>query len=258
MQSQSNASANNGFTLMPMGAQQFYQMAQQHAVVNGSFAPVAPTYLPLLEPDAYSMMALGAYNLPQNMMQSQPALEASMYPQEMPFWGQGGFGYTAPTVAASSSATDAQWLDYSARASPPAAAALQAPLSPIPAAPLPAAASATSRAAGSFPSETGVEHVSDAPFADEHKWRKYGQKQVKRSPYPRNYYKCTISGCPAKKHLEKFWDSAANRERCRTVYIGEHVHPVAASPQVFATSQLDFQNSVLAQSARVRTVTRRF
>ncbi|PHU01533.1 putative WRKY transcription factor 7 [Capsicum chinense] len=43
--------------------------------------------------------------------------------------------------------------------------------------------------------------------ADECSWRKYGQKLVKDSPYPRAYYKCTIfPKCPAKKHVEKAMD----------------------------------------------------
>ncbi|XP_027773000.1 probable WRKY transcription factor 14 [Solanum pennellii] len=35
-------------------------------------------------------------------------------------------------------------------------------------------------------------------------WRKYGQKHIKGSPFPRNYYKCSTSKhCEAKKQIEK-------------------------------------------------------
>ncbi|GMQ11816.1 hypothetical protein CsSME_00054298 [Camellia sinensis var. sinensis] len=38
--------------------------------------------------------------------------------------------------------------------------------------------------------------VADIP-ADEDSWRKYGPKPIKRSPYPRGYYKCSSGrGCP--------------------------------------------------------------
>eukprot|EP00798_Chlamydomonas_sp_ICE-L_P013728 gene13728-19626_t len=34
-------------------------------------------------------------------------------------------------------------------------------------------------------------------------WRKYGEKLVKGSPNPRSYYKCSHSGCPGKKIVER-------------------------------------------------------
>ncbi|KAL8208964.1 hypothetical protein R6Q57_008376, partial [Mikania cordata] len=37
-------------------------------------------------------------------------------------------------------------------------------------------------------------------------WRKYGQKQVKGSQYPRSYYKCTHSNCPVKKKFERSFE----------------------------------------------------
>ncbi|XP_022131756.1 probable WRKY transcription factor 50 [Momordica charantia] len=56
---------------------------------------------------------------------------------------------------------------------------------------------------------------------DGFKWRKYGKKMVKNSPNPRNYYKCSIEGCPVKKRVER------DREDPRyviTTYEGVHTH----------------------------------
>ncbi|KAG6417080.1 hypothetical protein SASPL_119230 [Salvia splendens] len=38
---------------------------------------------------------------------------------------------------------------------------------------------------------------------DGFKWRKYGKKMVKNSPNPRNYYRCSVEGCPVKKRVER-------------------------------------------------------
>ncbi|XP_057803931.1 probable WRKY transcription factor 27 [Salvia miltiorrhiza] len=53
--------------------------------------------------------------------------------------------------------------------------------------------------------------------ADSWAWRKYGQKPIKGSPYPRNYYRCSTSkGCAASKQVER---------SPRVSYSGEHTHP---------------------------------
>ncbi|XP_076955854.1 WRKY transcription factor WRKY51-like [Bidens hawaiensis] len=39
--------------------------------------------------------------------------------------------------------------------------------------------------------------------ADDYSWKKYGEKKVDGSPFPRVYYKCnSAQGCPAKKRIE--------------------------------------------------------
>ncbi|KAL5559396.1 hypothetical protein UlMin_035607 [Ulmus minor] len=68
--------------------------------------------------------------------------------------------------------------------------------------------------------------IADIP-QDEYSWRKYGQKPIKGSPYPRGYYKCsTMRGCPARKHVERAPDDPA---MLIVTYEGEHRHTQALS-----------------------------
>ncbi|XP_057434621.1 probable WRKY transcription factor 17 [Lotus japonicus] len=65
--------------------------------------------------------------------------------------------------------------------------------------------------------------VADIP-ADEYSWRKYGQKPIKGTPYPRGYYKCsTVRGCPARKHVERATDDPA---MLIVTYEDEHDHGI--------------------------------
>ncbi|CAA7017219.1 unnamed protein product [Microthlaspi erraticum] len=56
---------------------------------------------------------------------------------------------------------------------------------------------------------------------DGFKWRKYGKKMVKNSPNPRNYYKCSVDGCPVKKRVERDRDDPSF---VITTYEGSHTH----------------------------------
>ncbi|XVE80667.1 hypothetical protein DITRI_Ditri14bG0156900 [Diplodiscus trichospermus] len=63
--------------------------------------------------------------------------------------------------------------------------------------------------------------VGGAPSEDGYNWRKYGQKQVKGSEYPRSYYKCTHPTCQVKKNVERSHEGHITE----IIYKGAHNHP---------------------------------
>lgn len=63
-------------------------------------------------------------------------------------------------------------------------------------------------------------HVVVNMVADGFNWRKYGQKQVKSSENSRSYYRCTSSGCLAKKKVEHCPDGRV----VEIIYRGAHNH----------------------------------
>lgn len=63
--------------------------------------------------------------------------------------------------------------------------------------------------------------ISGRPSEDGFNWRKYGQKQVKGSEYPRSYYKCTHPNCQVKKKVER----SPHGQVTEIVYKGGHNHP---------------------------------
>ncbi|XP_043689383.1 probable WRKY transcription factor 20 isoform X3 [Telopea speciosissima] len=56
---------------------------------------------------------------------------------------------------------------------------------------------------------------------DGYNWRKYGQKHVKGSEFPRSYYKCTHPNCQVKKQFERSHDGQITE----IIYKGSHDHP---------------------------------
>lgn len=59
-------------------------------------------------------------------------------------------------------------------------------------------------------------------LADEWAWRKYGQKPIKGSPYPRSYYRCSSTkGCLARKQVER---SHLDPAVFLVTYTAEHNH----------------------------------
>ena len=61
----------------------------------------------------------------------------------------------------------------------------------------------------------------ERPTADGYNWKKYGQKQLKGSEFPRSYYKCTYPNCTVKKQVE----CSHEGEITEITYKGEHNHP---------------------------------
>lgn len=83
----------------------------------------------------------------------------------------------------------------------------------------------------------GEKKVKEARFAfmtkseidnleDGYRWRKYGQKAVKNSPFPRNYYRCTTQKCSVKKRVERSYEDPSI---VITTYEGQHNHHCPAT-----------------------------
>ncbi|XP_054820105.1 probable WRKY transcription factor 20 isoform X2 [Prosopis cineraria] len=75
---------------------------------------------------------------------------------------------------------------------------------------------------GSNPSRgSGVSVAAERTSDDGYNWRKYGQKHVKGSEFPRCYYKCTHPNCEVKKLFERSHDGQITE----IIYKGSHDHP---------------------------------
>ncbi|KAM3413111.1 hypothetical protein ACQJBY_004339 [Aegilops geniculata] len=68
-----------------------------------------------------------------------------------------------------------------------------------------------------FTTKSEVDHLDDG-----YRWRKYGQKAVKNSSFPRSYYRCTAARCGVKKLVER---SQQDPSTVVTTYEGRHGHP---------------------------------
>lgn len=75
-----------------------------------------------------------------------------------------------------------------------------------------------------------VENLSSDIWA----WRKYGQKPIKGSPYPRGYYRCSSSkGCLARKQVER---NRSDPTMFIITYTAEHNHPAPTHKNSLAGS----------------------
>ncbi|GER31431.1 WRKY DNA-binding protein 48 [Striga asiatica] len=71
--------------------------------------------------------------------------------------------------------------------------------------------------------KSDVDHLDDG-----YRWRKYGQKAVKNSPFPRSYYRCTSTQCGVKKRVER---SCEDPSIVVTTYEGTHTHTYPITPR---------------------------
>jgi hypothetical protein len=89
--------------------------------------------------------------------------------------------------------------------------------------------------------------------SDGYRWRKYGRKTVKGSPYPRSYYKCTFPYCAVKKQVEAIIKNGKIAST-HSIYKGEHNHERPCVTHITADDQITFRNSVLAGSMRASSM----
>ncbi|KAJ0259436.1 WRKY transcription factor 55 [Hirschfeldia incana] len=77
------------------------------------------------------------------------------------------------------------------------------------------------------------------PPDDNHTWRKYGQKEILGSNFPRAYYRCThqkLYNCPAKKQVQRLNDDPFT---FRVTYRGSHTcHIYSTIPTAPVTTSL--------------------
>uniref|UniRef100_A0A2P2LKB2 Putative WRKY transcription factor 3 n=1 Tax=Rhizophora mucronata TaxID=61149 RepID=A0A2P2LKB2_RHIMU len=83
----------------------------------------------------------------------------------------------------------------------------------------------------------------DKPSNDGYNWRKYGQKPIKGSEYPRSYYKCTHPRCPVKKKVERSSDGQITE----IIYKGQHNHELP-QPNKRARDSGDPKGSINSQA----------
>ncbi|CAA0816292.1 Probable WRKY transcription factor 28 [Striga hermonthica] len=81
-----------------------------------------------------------------------------------------------------------------------------------------------------FMTKSEVDNLEDG-----YRWRKYGQKAVKNSPFPRSYYRCTSQKCGVKKRIER---SSQDPSVVITTYEGQHNHHSPATVRGSAAAML--------------------
>lgn len=92
---------------------------------------------------------------------------------------------------------------------------------------------------------------TEIPPEDGFTWRKYGQKEILGSRFPRGYYRCThqkLYQCPAKKQVQRLDDDPFTFE---VIYRGEHTctHVSSTAPSISALPENTEVSRVMFQQA---------
>lgn len=83
---------------------------------------------------------------------------------------------------------------------------------------------------------------------DDHAWRKYGQKEILNSKFPRNYFRCTRKhdeGCPAAKQVQL---TQQNPDMYQITYIGIHTCKATPKAQQYLVTDTSTWESYLVNS----------
>ncbi|KAM0886179.1 hypothetical protein ACQ4PT_029868 [Festuca glaucescens] len=84
-------------------------------------------------------------------------------------------------------------------------------------------------------------------------WRKYGQKPIKGSPYPRGYYRCSSSkGCMARKQVER---SRSDPNMLVITYTAEHNHPWPMHRNILAGYARGHSTGATTSAAKKQKIT---
>ncbi|KAK1610310.1 hypothetical protein QYE76_033983 [Lolium multiflorum] len=90
--------------------------------------------------------------------------------------------------------------------------------------------------------------AADGVSADPWAWRKYGQKPIKGSPYPRGYYRCsTEKACEARKMVERCRDDPDSF--ILTYTGGDHNHPAPIHRNSLAGTTRNKQHAAAGHNA---------
>ncbi|XP_068656118.1 probable WRKY transcription factor 57 [Aristolochia californica] len=101
-----------------------------------------------------------------------------------------------------------------------------------------------------FMTKSEVDHLEDG-----YRWRKYGQKAVKNSPFPRSYYRCTNNKCSVKKRVER---SCEDPSIVITTYEGQHCHHTVGFSRGIASPHASMYAAPLTASTPLYFPTRQF
>ncbi|KAJ8647794.1 hypothetical protein MRB53_000817 [Persea americana] len=91
----------------------------------------------------------------------------------------------------------------------------------------------------------------EIPPDDGYTWRKYGQKEILKSKFPRSYYRCThksFYGCDAKKQVQRLDDDPYTFE---VMYRGHHTCQTSTTPLILTTQ--DTRSAEALETTRPQT-----